>query len=259
MDDKEILLDLLTGDERQRAWQTFLGRFSNLLLKVIWHCEEDYDEVMEKYLFVCRKLAENDFARLRKFRIHDPESVLFTTWLASVTRNLCVDAHRSRFGRKQLPRAIARLSPLDREVFRLYYWKGYTLEELEHSVRNPEFRDSLERISEVLTGRTPEAPPFLLPLQENDLPPDDADADIDEMRGWLERWMDRLAEKERLIIRLRFWEDMTGPEIARTMNISSEQTVYPLLQKALSHLREQARQTYSTKIGSDSSVPQDRK
>jgi RNA polymerase sigma factor (sigma-70 family) len=96
-------------------------------------------------------------------------------------------------------------------------------------------------------------------LQENDNPTQGEDSDLDEMRVWLERWMDRLNDQERMIIRLRFWEDLTGPEIARAMKISPEQAVYPLLQKALMNLRDQAQATYRTETGRHSSVSQSRK
>jgi hypothetical protein len=47
---------------------------------------------------------------------------------------------------------------------------------------------------------------------------------------------------------------MKGPEIAEAMRISPEEKVYPLLQKALDHLREQARETYRSEKRERASV-----
>ena len=262
-DDAEILRNLLSGSPtRQSDWAAFLNRFSNLILKVIWQFDRDYDEVMEKYLFVCKKLAENDFARIRKYHARDGQSPLFTTWLAAVAHNLCIDAHRSRHGRKQLPRAIMRLEEFDREVFRLYYWRGYSLEDLEQRMRgsgkDPSLlATSIERIQRLLAGGTPVVtPPVMVPLDENDVhtASRDNDADLAEMQVWLQQWMDKLNDQERMIIRLRFWEDMTGPEIAQAMKISPGQRVYPLLQKALASLREEATRTYGNQNAQSASV-----
>jgi len=265
MTDETILKDLLSKPQQpELAWETFLRRFSNLILKVVWHFEKDYDEAMEKYLFVCRKLAENDFARLRRFQQLGPKSPRFTTWLAAVTNNLCIDSHRARHGRRQIPRPISRLSEFDREVFRLYYWKGYSHEEINGQLAK-ESRgqpsaviESLSRIQESLGGK---AGPLsgkstTISLDENDprFVSDENDPDADELLTWLQTWLNRLTDQEQLIIRLRFWEDMTGPEIAQAMSLSPEQKVYTLLQKALSHLREEARKTYEGEKSENASV-----
>jgi len=262
VNDEEILTNLLAGKAGQEPWKAFLIRFSNLILKVIWAFEKDYDEVMEKYLFVCTKLAENDFARLRKFRLKEGPSPMFTTWLAAVTQNLCIDAHRARHGRKQLPRAVARLEEFDREVFCLYYWRGCSIEELEHrallrKLGVASVKESLDRIGHVLSGQPVAArtPVALVSFDEHETAGEsDADNDFEELENWLNQWISTLSSQEQMILRLRFWEDMTGPEIANAMRITPRQRVYPLLQRALESLRQKAAQTYGDQSTSRASV-----
>ncbi len=252
---------LLAGGENvELHWKQFLREHTRLMLKIIWQFDNDYDGVMEKYLYVCSKLAAGNFAILRRFtQQHHANPPRFTTWLGTVTYNLCVDAYRSSHGRRQFPRAVLGLPALDREVFQLYYWKGYSREEIEHTLSNKfkhdglSIMESLQRVEEVIAGlsTTVDRRPVFLPFNENDSPVGMSEntTDFNEMLEWLDRWMDELNDQERMIIRLRFWEGMTGPEIADAMGISPTQRVYPLLQKALSSLRERALQTYSKTSG----------
>jgi DNA-directed RNA polymerase specialized sigma24 family protein len=261
MTDEDILRNLLSGTAPlDSSWEVFLRRFSNLILKVIWQFEKDHDEVMEKYLRVCNKLAEKNFATLRRYETRSPvKTARFSTWLAAVTRNLCIDAHRATHGRKELPRAVLQLEEFDREVFRLYYWKGYSLEEVEQRLANHDgatpasVMESLVRIESVVAGSAARVRQETLNVRFDDeafsLPPDSED-DFKEMLEWLERWLNELEDQERMIIRLRFWEGMTGPEIAKAMRLSPEGRVYPLLQQSLGRLRQLATRTYTEpKIG----------
>lgn len=255
MTDEAIVHNLLS-EGTSTDWETFLRRFSNLMLKIIWQFEKDYDEAMDKYLYVCTKLAENNFTILRRFQQrHGDSHPQFTTWLAAVTHNLCIDAHRAAHGRRQLPQAILRLSEFDREVFRLYYWRGYLPQEIEQHMANTPgitataVAESLSRMHDTLTGASahPHSGPILVPFDEQDGAYDSTEVenDLAEMLGWLDRWLNDLSDQERMIIKLKYWEGMTGPEIAVAMHISPEQRVYPLLQKTMKRLRERASQIYA--------------
>ena len=130
--DNSLIKKLQGEDENSELlWHEFLNRFSKLILKVIWQFESDYDEVMEKYLQICTKLTNGNFSIIRKFKITgDTVSPKFSTWLVTVVRNLCVDLHRAKHGRKRIPKVISRLSETEQEIFRLYYWKGLSIEEI---------------------------------------------------------------------------------------------------------------------------------
>jgi DNA-directed RNA polymerase specialized sigma24 family protein len=204
LSERSLLAELLrTGGSPDAAWREFLRRYSKLILKMIWQRDREYEEVMEKYLFVCRKLAENDFAILRRYRARsDSAAPLFTTWLAAVTRNLCVDQHRAAHGRPQLPRAILRLPERDREVFRLFYWKGQSREEVEQRMTNnfgmtpDEVAASLSRLEETLIGTSHQrhVEPTSIPFNEEkaEFGSVAMDDDATEMLDSLETWLDQI-------------------------------------------------------------------
>jgi DNA-directed RNA polymerase specialized sigma24 family protein len=86
-------------DLRDQAWEEFLREFSGLIRHVARKLGGDDDVVLDRYALVLGALRENDFRRLRQFRARG--SGKFSTWLVAVTRRLCVDEHRRRYGRPQ--------------------------------------------------------------------------------------------------------------------------------------------------------------
>jgi DNA-directed RNA polymerase specialized sigma24 family protein len=250
----EAILNSLLSEGTSASWEKFLRRFSNLILKIIWQFERDHDEVMDKYLYVCEKLVGNNFAILRRFQQHHGERPpQFTTWLAAVTHNLCIDAHRAVHGRRQLPRAILRLPEFDREVFRLYYWRGYSQQEIEQRTSNipgstaTAVGEALEKIQSAGFPGSPHVEPTLVPFDEREIRvgPGEEENDFAEMLVWLDGWLDALSDQERMMVQLWFWEDMSARDIAATMGISPETRVYDLLRKTMARLRERAVQTYA--------------
>lgn len=251
MSDETILQHLLFDNERREAaWKQFLAAYSSLFLKIIWQLEHDHDAAMEKYLFICQRFAANDFGILRKFqREYGSNPPKFSTWLAAVARNLCIDAHRSTHGRRQLPRAVARLSALERKVFQLYYWKGHSREEIRQTLASEApsdaIADAFQRLDEALEGRAQLSKPHIrVPFDEETGAAEVISTDDKEIAAWVERWLAKLPPQERMILRLRFWEEMTAKEIAAAMRIENEQRVYTILRRALQQLREKALQTF---------------
>ena len=80
------------------AWAYFLNKYSKIILKVIRSYTNNYDEVMDKYLFVCNKISENNFSLLKKYNYNDKRKAKLSTWLTVVVRNLCVDQFRKNHG-----------------------------------------------------------------------------------------------------------------------------------------------------------------
>jgi len=253
MSDHELLGRLLSGIDTSEAWEQFLLEYSRLFLKIIWQFEHNRDEVMERYLFVCEKLAQNRFAILRKFNpTFDPHPPKLSTWLTIVVRNLCVEGHRSVHGRKRFPLALQRMTEFDRKVFELRYWKRYTIDEIDSElrVRDPNLDGavgaSLARIEEVLTHsrRINDGLESLAPLSLEGIPlPVSNEKDLEnheELERWFEKAVQRLSTEERLVVRLRFWEDLTAGEIAEHLRITPSRRVYTILERALTLLREDA-------------------
>ena len=250
--DEETLLDRLlsASSDSPIAWKEFLRRYSNHFLKIIWKYEKDYDEVMEKYLFICSKIAQNDCAILRRFRIERPGfgSPKFTTWICTVVQNLCIDAHRVKHGRRRLPRAIEVLSPLQKEVFKLYFWKGLSVEEI-NSILGEAGRKRSMSLSSIISSieqgfayssngraRGTEGLSFV-PYNDQVAYTEDQERELTES---LNEWMAAITEEEQAVLRLRFWENMSVKEIARLLRIQPERKVSRIVGKALKVLRKNA-------------------
>jgi RNA polymerase sigma factor (sigma-70 family) len=92
------LQNLLAADSpSDGAWAAFTREYSRLLLHVARSTCHGHDESMDAYACLLEKLGEDGCRRLRAYSV-DPRSK-FTTWLVVVSRRICVDYQRSKFGR----------------------------------------------------------------------------------------------------------------------------------------------------------------
>ena len=256
--DTHFLSDLATANYGA-AWQAFLRKYTSLILHVVRRHEADESRVMDMYLYVCEKLSESHFHRLRKFRTDGPAT--FSTWLTAVTRNLCIDWHRHMHGRYRPSAAISQLSDLEALVFTELYEHGKTKAECVHAlpdkyahVTEHEVEQINARIHSLLTPtrrwKLVNRQPTVVPLDEDtgvdrghpevgtDNNPQ-AQALSEEALARLEQAIARLDVDERLAIRLRFQEDLSYAEIAQALGISSKYRVRVLLNRGLSRLRRE--------------------
>jgi RNA polymerase sigma factor (sigma-70 family) len=257
-----LLLQTLGSTEARDGWKEFLEQFSPLILQVVRHFEYDPDRVADCFLFACEHLSRDRFRRLRRFRLGGAAS--FSTWLRAVVRNLCCDWHRREFGRERVFESIARLSPFDQEVFRAIYEDGSSEEEAYLALRSRQpqltrerLTSSRERIDRVLTprhrwllslrsaesrseaaaapqpdGKTPE------PQLSDTAPNPEEQATFEERRTALRRGLARLTAQERLLVRLRFEEDLSLEQIARAMRLGDAFAVHRRLGEILDRLRK---------------------
>ena len=93
------LSGLLNADAatREVAWAAFVEAHSRLLLHTARSLGRDYDSAMDAYAYVLEQLRKDECHRLRAY-VADGRSK-FTTWLVVVARRLCVDHDRQRYGR----------------------------------------------------------------------------------------------------------------------------------------------------------------
>ncbi len=251
--DTVLLKKLFSGNSTtEHAWKEFLRRYSNLFLKIIWQTERNHDRVMDKYLFVCTKLSSNNFAVLKKFQPetqeHQPK---LSTWLTIVVKNLCIEEHRTLHGRLRYPAALQRLSEFDRCVFKLYYWKGYSREEVEHHLAGKGKKDlsvaeSLLKIEHVVKDEDSVTPhvPRHVPFDENDGIMNEPAQPNEEMfeQQWFDEAVGQLPDQERIVVRMRFWEGMTAREISGLLQIHPQRKIYTIIENALKTLRQFAQQ-----------------
>lgn len=195
----ERLLTAVDADTRELAWEDFLRDHSDLIRHVTRGLGGDHDVVMDRYAFVLAALREAEFRRLRQFR--NTGCGKFTTWLVAVTRRLCVDEHRRRYGRAQSTTAES--------------WRANR-------------RNLVDLIGVELT---PDA------VEDAGASAQD-EAETQEVMTALADALARLTPAERLLLRLRFEDDLSVPQIARITGRASPFPVYRELEKLLNTLRQ---------------------
>lgn len=150
------LLALFEQDP-ETAWHLFTHKYAGLVFSTLQKMGFDYDEAMDRFVYVFEKLSEQNYRRLKSIRYEGSYGDL-SPWLRTVVQNFSISWLRSIEGRKRLLKPIAKLSRIDQRVFELYFWKGRSpstiSEELELEQMHADLAtvlDCLERIFSVLT------------------------------------------------------------------------------------------------------------
>ena len=244
------------------VWSAFLAEQAPLILQVVRLFERDADEVQDGFLFVCERLRRDDLRRVRKFHEEGPAS--FATWLRTVVRRLCLDWRRHRDGRFRLPRAVARLPELEREVFRALHLRGLSENEAFHrlnalwpALTREGLSEAARRVARAVDGRfswlllvrrprflsISSAPPGADPAEAEAGLVDpragpEADAAGHERSAALEECLALLPARERLLVRLRFEQELSLEQVAKLARLSGPSQVERQLGQALGALRE---------------------
>ena len=238
----------LARGEHEAAWDCFLDRYRKLIFAAIYHYAEDYDDVMEIFTRVCESLHEQDLARLRKYTSLALPRPRFSTWLATVVRNLTIDWFRHRDGRKQLSVRADRLPPVQRSIFEyIFHEQRSHLEAYEllttRDGRALSFREFLrelratyQALSEGRRGR------LTLELGAG-LPPDvdpplaEDPALISERKEFLALAMSALSPEDRLVVQLFVVAQLPAAEVARLVGLPNAKAVYNRTYRALAAMR----------------------
>jgi RNA polymerase sigma factor (sigma-70 family) len=199
------LLNAPDPPTRDTAWDAFVAVHSRLLLHTARSLNHDHDAAMDGYAYVLEALRENEYRRLRAYA-PDGRSK-FSTWLVVVARRLCLDFHRQRYGRARDTGTDAREARAARR--RLV---DLVAEDLDASGQSP---ISLADPQADLLGREQSA---MLDGALRGLPPGD-----------------------RLLLTLRFEEDLSAREIAQVMGMATPFHVYRRLNAVLGSLRQSLR------------------
>lgn len=188
---------------RDAAWDCFVATYSRLLLHVARSVTPDPDEAMDAYVWTLERLREDAGRRLATFEGRGNSK--FTTWLVVVARRLCMDCLRNKRGRI---RSDAR-----------------------ESAKAKEGRKVRRRLL-LLAGE----PAVLETLPDPSLDPAEG-AQRSERLGVLRQAVSELPPGDRLLISLRFEDDMPASEIARVLGLPSPFHVYRRLHRVLPDLR----------------------
>lgn len=243
------------------AWEEFLESYSPALYQTARACTSDDDAAADCYLHICERLARNNFRRLLKFR---PEGrARFTTWLRVVARNLCFDWHRSQRGRPRPFKSLQRLSPLELEVYESRFVRGFSQQETLHSLASQFPRVGLSELSEIeerLQGSLTSQQQWILGVrrqaefttsvavvgEENEPgavdvadPSPDQETQIAKQEQQARLWerLASLSTHERLLLQLRFEQELSLDEIARLCGLQDAQRVHRTLATVLKKLR----------------------
>jgi RNA polymerase sigma factor (sigma-70 family) len=253
-------LEQLGSSDPEEAWHLFLHEYSTTILQVVRFVERDADLVPDCFQFVCERLSVDSFRRLRKFKPQGP--AVFSTWLRAVVRNLCLDWRRKQFGRPRIFKSISRLSVFDQEVFRHLYERRISFEETLQSLRltfpdltNAQLSESSARIEQELTTKQRQLLDARLSQQASQTsldetvaahtdipdpaPSPEVQAVLKERATTLRRALDRLPQRERLLIRLRFEQDLTLDQVAKLLDLGNAQRVERQIKSVLAKLRDE--------------------
>lgn len=196
------LLDAASTAAREKAWSSFVETHNGLLLHVARNVDRDHDAAMDAYAHVLEQLRGDDFSRLRAYA-SDGRSK-FTTWLVVVTRRLCLDHVRQRYGRAQDSSARAEESQAIR-------------------------RRLIDHIAEAIDADD------LVDTASGDAEMQLRDA---ELTRALTTALESLEPRDRLLLKLRFEEDLAAREIAPLLKFPTPFHVYRHLNALLRQLRE---------------------
>jgi RNA polymerase sigma factor (sigma-70 family) len=190
---------------REAAWERFVAGYSGIILYIARRVCGDRDGAMDGYALVLEQLRADDFRRLRHF-IADGRSE-FSTWLLVVAQRICLDEQRRRFGRI---RGDADGEQASRGAFRA--------------------RNRLANLAGAdidLAG---------LPDNSNNNP--ESLVREAQMHQAVESALQKLAPRERLMIKLRFEDQLGMPDIAQALELPSRFHAYRMLKDVLAKLKE---------------------
>jgi RNA polymerase sigma factor (sigma-70 family) len=199
------LLRAPEGARTDRAWAAFVERYSRILLHAVHAHAQSYDDAMDKYAYVLEELQKADFARLRKFA-GDGRSRL-STWLVVVARRLCDDYRRLRYGRLR-----AGDGPQGKKA--------------------RERHDLRRRLVDMV------ASDFDIDLvPDGEEPVGERALRSRELEAALKEAISELSSKDQLMIKLRFYEEMSLKELAAFTDSPSQFHVHRRLKGALDQIR----------------------
>ena len=253
------LLDQLSSVRADLAWAKFLKLHSAVIMQASRRFASGAGSASDCFLFVCEGLSDNGFRRLKSFRPGGPAQ--FSTWLKAVVVNLCIDWRRKRHGRVRPFAAVSGLPPLDQAVYRHIFVRGLSRGECQRELATQFPGVTLEQVAEAnarlfnllssrqrwqlghrsrgsvsledSTGLDHEVPDFQ---------PEYPGPGPEQLAGeWVSRdaineALLKLAPRQRLLLRLRYVEDLTLEEVARLVGLPDPYRTHREIQAAVEEL-----------------------
>jgi len=249
-------LKQLASPDAGAAWKTFVQRYAGVLISVVRQYQRDEQAVNDAFLFVCERLTDNAFRRLQSWK--PQEGARFDTWLRAVTANLCIDFQRTQTGRTRPPRAVEAMGELEQRVFHCRFGQHLNMAECLEALR-PQFPDLNElglaaviadlnhsldssqhwrlkvRHHRFLSFEDPDTQLRVEQQTEWPLSAED-NAAADERHARLQAALAQLPASDRLLLRLRFEQDMPLREVAHIAGLGDLHKARYQIDKALEQL-----------------------
>lgn len=202
----ELARLLASSDDlsREKAWRVFLDTFSPLILHAARSASAGYDEGMDAYAAALDALRADNCRKLRGYSA-SPRSK-FSTWLVVVVRRICIDAQRERFGRVSAKEKAEGISDERAARRRLATLAGAAIE--------------LESLPDS-HGAGPDDEMQRRDLQER-----------------LESALGELDERDRLLLTLRFVDELPARKIAELQRWPDQMGVYRRINQLTALLRQ---------------------
>src|SRR5215831_14503938 len=194
------------------------------------------------------RLLEDDYAVFQKFR---GESSI-TTYLTVVIATLIQDYKVQRWGRWRPSAAALRTGNIAVKLEALVYRHGYQLSEAAELLRSRGDTDLSDRdLAAMLADLPRRGPPRPREVSDDSLETKpgassadevlDREADIQErttVEGALRAAVERMSPEDQCILTMRFWQDASVADIARTLNVP-QKPLYRRLDRAFTLLRRE--------------------
>lgn len=198
------LLDSDDPRSRDNAWDTFVRTYSRIIHHAASSTSDGYDDTMDRYTHTLNSLREDDFRRLRKYA--SDGRTQFSTWLVIVVRRLCIDYHRSRYGRRP------------------------SAEGEDHMAAASTRRQLIDLVGTKIDIET---------IVDGASPSPDLPLRSEELSQALVRALSDLPANDRILLKLRFEDGASVREITSMMGFSSQFHVYRRLKGVFGRLRRE--------------------
>jgi RNA polymerase sigma factor (sigma-70 family) len=191
---------------REEAWAALIRAYHPLLLHGARSLGGDRDAIMDRYAYILSQLRENQFHRLHTYAID--RRTKFSTWLLVVASRLCLDHHRHLYGRA---RPTVHQRPREKSIRE----GRKSLVDLVGAEAQPEELEDKASINPEVQLRN------------------------HELQDALEAVLATLEPRDRLLLRLRFEQELSVPRIAAVMGFPSPFHAYRRLAQLFEDLRVQ--------------------
>ena len=247
-----FILAELRSPRCNEAWKKFLQQYSPIIMHIARRYEYSQDRCQDCYLFICEKLSDKNFHRLLNYRPEGTAS--FRSWLSVVVANLCIDWKRRTQGRTRPFLAISKLSEFDQMVFKYRFQQHLEINAcmaiLENSfpeITETQVASAMNRINATLSprqqwllsnGRAEEESldePGAMELSGPGPDPEQLASHSERLEA-LESALSRLSSHHRLLIKLRYKQELSLKEIARLTRLGDPFRARRHIQAALAEL-----------------------